>query len=136
MKKFTAAIFGMTILLTQVFAQAAWASALDSRYIFEDLEELEDFNTWGINGWQVLDSRSLIVNISPSRPYLLILDRNVSGLRSVEHIRISSINSRVLSGIDRVQVLDNYSRPARIEKIYLLPDRASRQNAREVIRAR
>ena len=127
------AIFFCTALL---FTQPAAASTSDSRYIFDELEEVDDFLSWNISGWQGLDSRSLIVDIAPGKSYLLILDRRVNGLRSGENISISSVNSRVTSGIDRVQFLDIYSRPTRIGKIYLLPDRATRKSTSEQIRTR
>lgn len=133
MSKLSAIIFSAAIFF---FTQAAGASAPDSRYIFDELEEVEDFLSWNIDGWQGLDARSLIVTVSPTKSYLLILDRRIIGLRSGENIKISSINSRVRSGFDQVQILDGFSsRPTRIEKIYLLPDRTARHEAREQIRA-
>jgi hypothetical protein len=113
--------------------QAIAAPSDDEKYIFDDLEEVRSFLNWQVYGWQVVDSRSLIVTVSPSESYLLILERNLWAIRYTDQIRISSTGSRVRSNIDRVFVDNQPSRPIRIDAIYLLPDRATRNSIRSRI---
>ena len=108
---------------------------LDDKYYFADLEQVDDFLYWQINGWQAIDGSSLIVNFLPSRSYLVILDRNIRALMYTEQVQFSSRNSRVRANIDRVHVLNQFARTSRIEKIYLLPNREARQAVRAQIRS-
>ena len=126
----------LLIVLISLFsfsAQIGAASANDNKYLFPNLEEVSSFRNWQISGWQAIDARSLIVNISPSESYLLILDRNLRAIKFTEGIKISSSNSRVRANIDMVHVLDHYARPSRIDTIYKLPNREAKQNVRAVI---
>lgn len=112
---------------------AASAATEEDKYYFANLEQVDNFLYWQINGWQAIDERSLIVNFSPSRSYLVILDRNLRALMFTEQVRFSSRNSRVRANIDMVNVFDPIARPTRIEAIYLLPDREARQAVRAKI---
>ena len=124
----------LIILLSCLSFSAQAATTLDEKYQFDNLEQVDDFLYWQVNGWQAIDSRSIIVNINPSQSYLLILDRNVWAIKYTEEIKITSRNSRVRKNIDLVQVLNQPSRPGRIEAIYLLPDRESQRSVRAKIR--
>lgn len=115
------------------FSIQAMTASLDEKYHFDNLEQVDNFLYWQTTGWQAIDSRSLIVNINPSQSYLLILDRNVWAIKYTEEIKITSRNSRVRSNIDLVQVLNQPSRPGRIETIYLLPDLESQRHVRASI---
>ena len=129
----------LTILsLFSFFAIPAIASTADNddaKYYFADLEQVDDFLYWQINGWQAIDSRSLIVNFSPSRSYLVVLDRDIRALMYTEQVQFSSRNLRVRANIDRVHVLNQFARTSRIERIYLLPNRETRQAVRAQIRS-
>ena len=116
-------------------AIASTADNDDEKYYFADLEQVDDFLYWQINGWQAIDSRSLIVNFSPSRSYLVVLDRNIRALMYTEQVQFSSRNLRVRANIDRVHVLNQFARTSRIERIYLLPNRETRQAVRAQIRS-
>ncbi len=124
-----------SILLTSLPAFASTADNIDDKYQFADLEQVDDFLYWHVNGWQAIDSRSLIVNFSPSRSYLVILDRNIRALMFTEQVKFSSRNSRVRANIDMVHVLNQFARPSRIKAIYLLPNREARQAVRAQIRS-
>ncbi|PCJ41540.1 MAG: hypothetical protein COA71_08260 [SAR86 cluster bacterium] len=128
-------ILFIIISLISFSVQAVTAASDEDKYHFDNLEEVRSFINWQVNGWQVIDSRSLIVNMSASESYLLILDRDLRALKFTESIRISSTNSRVRSNIDQVHVLDQFARPSRIKTIYRLPNREARQNARAKILA-
>ena len=121
------------ISLLSFSAQTTTASAGDNKYLFSNLEEVSSFRNWQISGWQAIDARSLIVNISPSESYLLILDRNLRAIKFTEQIRISSTGSRVRANIDMVHVSNQYARPSRIDTIYKLPNREALRNARAKI---
>jgi len=111
------------------------ATSEEDKYTFANLEEVDSFLYRQIGGWNVIDSRSLIVNFSPSRSYLVILERNLTALKFTEQVQFSSRNSRVRANIDQVHVLNQFARPSRIEAIYLLPNREARRAVRAKIRS-
>ena len=94
---------------------------------------MSSYLNWRVSGWSVIDSRSLIVNISRSKSYLVILAHDLPAMRYTDQIKITSMNSRVRSKIDRVYVPNQNSRSTNIFAIYLLPDRTTRQDARKKI---
>lgn len=121
-------IFVIAFLLSPLLANA---QSLDSKYIFEELEEVDSFRNWNSIGWQVLDTQSLLVDFVGSRSYLLILRHNVPGFRLTNEIEITANNNQeVISGIDRVMSRDQPTSNSVIEKIYLIPDRDARRLVR------
>jgi len=123
------------ILLSLIIfpAKAILAVSVDDKYRFDNLEEVSSYLNWRVSGWSVIDSRSLIVNISRSKSYLVILAHDLPAMRYTDQIKITSMNSRVRSKIDRVYVPNQNSRSTNIFAIYLLPDRTTRQDARKKI---
>ncbi len=121
------------ISLFSLSAFTVTAATNEDKYYFADLEEVDSFLYRQVRGWQAIDARSLIVNISAGRSYLVILDRNLTALNFTEQVQFSSRNSRVRANIDQVHVLNQYARPTRIETIYLLPGKAARLSARAKI---
>ncbi len=123
------------ILLSLIIfpAKAILAVSVDDKYRFDNLEEVSSYLNWRVSGWSVIDSRSLIVNISRSKSYLVILAHDLPTMRYTDQIKITSMNSRVRSKIDRVYVPNQNSRSTNIFAIYLLPDRTTRQDARKKI---
>ncbi len=139
MKNILFIVFGLAATFSTIPSQAAQKKELDAKYSFNELEEVDSFRKWNVRSWKAVDSRSVIVDISPSQSYLIILDRNLRHLKHARNIHISSLNSRVYAGVDRVENHDSYFRPevpVVIDKIYILPNRAARQDAREQILAR
>jgi hypothetical protein len=124
-------ILVFTSLLLLIVPMLSSAQTLDSKYIFEDLEEVDSFRHWNITGWQVLDTQSLLIDYSGSRSYLLILRHNIPGFRLSNEIELTSSNEEVKAGIDRVLGRGGDSVSSVIEKIYVLPDRDARQAVRE-----
>ena len=116
-------------------ALAKDTTAIDEKYYFDNLETIDRFNHWSINGWNVIDRQSLIVHSSPSKAYLIILDRRLWDLRFSETIAISSTASSVHAGFDTVRVLNRHgiNIPARIVKIYRLEGREQRRWVRDQI---
>ena len=105
-----------------------------SKYHFNNLEKVDSFKYRQINNWQAIDSRSLIISVSDSKSYLLILDRRgLQDLEFSEQIRISSDAYKVRAHTDLIHVVGQYGRPKRIETIYKLPNRQAQQNVRAVI---
>jgi len=125
----------LTLGLVGGTAFAKDAKALDAKYRFDNLPTVDRFQNWSIDGWNVIDQRSLIVYTSPSRSYLLILDRRLPELPFAEKITVSSTGSTIYSRFDRVRVLDRWgiNIPANIVKIYRLDGREQRKRVRKQI---
>jgi hypothetical protein len=67
--------------------------------------EVKSFNLVGsLNGWHALDRESLVVWTSPSKAYLIQLQRPSFDLRHAEAIGLTSIAGRVSAGFDQVLV--------------------------------
>jgi hypothetical protein len=89
------------------------------------LEQVDSFTArTGIDGWRALDGDTLIVWATPTRPYLLELDRNSTDLPFVENIGITMFNGVVRANIDEVRVR-GVSYP--IKKIYKLNEEQAQQ---------
>ncbi len=116
-------------------ALAKDTTAIDEKYYFDNLETIDRFNNWSINGWNVIDRQSLIVHSSPSKAYLIILDRRLWDLRFSETIAISSTASFIQARFDTVSVLNRHgiNIPARIVKIYRLQGKEQRRRVRDQI---
>ncbi len=110
-------------------------TTLDEKYYFDNLETVDRFNNWSINGWNVIDQRSLIVHASPSRADLIILDRRLWDLRFSETIAITSTASSIYAGFDTVRVYNRHgiNIPARIVKIYRFEGKEQRRRVRDQI---
>ena len=132
-RKITLLLILLGLISGPVFANNA--GALDQKYHFAGLETVDHFKNWTIDGWNVIDRRSLIVYASPSRAYLLILDRHLWDLRFSEAIFISSTASTVSERFDTVRVLNRrtISTPARIVKMYRLEGKEQRRLVRDQI---
>lgn len=67
--------------------------------------EVLSFSLLGsMNNWQALDRESLIVWVTPSRPYLIQLQRPSFALRSAQAIGLTSLAGRVSAGFDQILV--------------------------------
>ena len=133
MRKFIALLLLLGLIGGPAFAKET--TTLDEKYYFDNLETVDRFNNWSINGWNVIDQRSLIVHASPSRAYLIILDRRLWDLRHSETIGISSTASSITSRFDTVRVFNRHgiNIPARIVKIYRLEGKEQRRQVRHQI---
>lgn len=128
-----AAAFLATIHLP---AFAAHPANLEGKYQFDELETVKRFNVWNVDSWQAIDQQSLIIRTSPSRAYLLVLNRRVPDLRFGHAIQFSSTGSSVHAKFDTVGTLGRYHRgiPANIAKIYKLNGKADRKFVKQQIR--
>lgn len=117
-------------------AFAAHSANLEDKYQFDEFETVERFNTWTINSWQAIDQKSLIIRTSPSKAYLLILNRRLPDLRFGQAIRLSSTGSTVHAKFDTVGTLGRRYRsiPASIAKIYKLNGKEERRFVKQQIR--
>jgi hypothetical protein len=111
---------------------------IDDRYVFNDLESVDRFTNYTVSGWEVIDSQSLVIRTSPSTNYLLILNRKLPELRSVETIGLTSTGSSIHAGFDCVKVRIPHCGPEPItlviNSIYRLKGREDIQRARAQIR--
>ena len=116
-------------------AFAKGTTAVDGKYVFDNLETVDRLKNWSIDGWNAIDQRSLIVRTSPSRAYLIILDRRLWDLRFSEAIAISSTGSSIHSRFDTIRVANRHgiNMPARILKIYRLEGKEQRRQVRDQI---
>ncbi|MAY01404.1 MAG: hypothetical protein CMQ38_00325 [Gammaproteobacteria bacterium] len=121
-------IFTICLTVLLLISFQSMAQDEDEKYFFPDLQGLEDFHSWQDLSWRVLDSKSLIVEASPAKTYLLILQREVPGLRSSNELAITSHNNQVRTGVDGVRVRDQGAVRSNISRIYLVPDRPARQH--------
>lgn len=109
---------------------------LPEKYQFDELPEVKGFMNWSIDSWTAVDRQSLIVRTSPSKSYLLILQRKLPSLRSNNAIALSSTGSRVHARFDTVQTFDRHfaNIPVAIAKIYKLEGKEQRKQVKAQIR--
>lgn len=117
-------------------AFAAQSPNLEDKYQFDDFETVKRFNTWSIDSWQAIDHKSLIIRTSPSKAYLLVLNRRVPDLRFGHAIQLSSTGSSVHAKFDTVSTVGRHHRsiPASIAKIYKLNGKEERKFVKQQIR--
>ncbi len=73
-----------------------------ARYQFPELESVSSINNWKLDGWEVIDQQSLIIQTGPSRYYLFVLSRRHSQLRFAESVLVTSTSGRVRVNFDTV----------------------------------
>lgn len=135
------------VIVSAAYTSSAWSEIAVANqtsdvepndYQFAELEQVDRITRYQIDGWQYVDARSLIVDVSPRRSYLLILDRPTRDLRFADAIQISSTGSSVHARFDTVRALDrnHFNIPVSIERIYKLEGREQRKQVKESIRVR
>jgi len=111
---------------------------LDSKYVFPQFEQVDKFTAFSLDSWQSVDNQSLIVQISPSRHYLLILTRPLYDLRFAEVIELSSTGPSIYAKFDCVKVRTRYCGPdpigVSIHSIYKLRGKSQVTEAKLQIR--
>ena len=120
--KFLKGVAAVAVLSMAAGTSNAAMQAVPEKYQFQELPEVQKFNRWSIDGWSVVDRRSLIVRTSPSTSYLLVLQRDLPGIRFNDAIALTSTGSQVHARFDTVRVLDRHASriPVPIAKIYKL----------------
>lgn len=128
--------------MTSICASSIATAALNSsagleKYNFSNLETVDRIQRYGIDGWSYVDPRSIIVDISPSRSYLLIFNREESDFRFTDFLSFSSTGSQILARFDTVRPIRrfNITIPVTIAKIYKLNGRADKKAVRAQIKA-
>ena len=104
------------------------------RYDFENLQQVKAIQDYRLNGWNVIDSQSLVINTGPQTHYLLILQRKLTDLRFAENILISSTAGRVQAKFDTVATPIVPQNEVAIERIYKLDNREQVDMVRRQIR--
>jgi hypothetical protein len=107
----------------------ACASTTDSeeamaRYQFPELESVKSIQNWKMDGWEVIDGQSLIIQTSPTHFYLFVLSRRNPQLRFAEGILVSSTAGRVQVNFDTVATVREPMFKTPIAAIYKLDGRA------------
>ncbi len=92
------------LLWTIALPTSAMANAAPSDVV-DDLNQVSSFQMLGrMDSWNDLGRGSLIIWLSPARPYLLTLQGKAHDLRYVNHIGITTTAGRVSAGFDEVIV--------------------------------
>lgn len=125
-----------TALSLSAVAASAALKPLPEKYQFDQLPEVERFSRWSIDDYTMVDRQSLIVRTSPSKAYLLILQRRVPGIGFNNAIALTSTGSQIHARFDTVQLIDRHfsSIPVPIAKIYKLDGREQRKQVKTKIR--
>ncbi len=101
-----------------------------NKYVFSELEEVSSIREFDIDSWTEVDKKSLIVNTSPSKSYLIILKQTNHDLRFAHAISFGK-EGRIYSKFDRIHIINSSSGvaplPATIERIYKLDNRAQKK---------
>ncbi|MCF7980511.1 MAG: DUF6491 family protein [Pseudomonadales bacterium] len=126
------------ILVFTLLGCVAKPVAIDEKYIFTQFESVKRFSKFTVDSWQVIDNRSLIIQTSPNRYYLLILDRKLNDLKFAEVIQLTSTGGSIHAKFDCVKVKTSncHSEPmaATIKVIYQLNGREDVITVKQQIR--
>jgi hypothetical protein len=131
--------FGLitSICAISIASVAPNTTARLEKYHFPNLESVDGIYRYGIDGWSYVDPRSIIVDISPGRSYLLIFNREENDFRFTEHVSFSHTGSEIRARFDSVRPIQRYNIniPVTIAKIYKLNGRADKKAVRAQIKA-
>jgi len=128
----------LSILLFALSACATAPSDTSGKYNLDDqLEPVTEIVKYNLMSWEVIDSRSFILQTAPSQFYLIVLIRPSDQLPFAETISITNTGDMVKPGYDKVTV---YGSPQVdtfvIEKIYKLENREQGNAIKEQLRGR
>lgn len=108
-----------------------------NKYIFPELKEVSSIRDYDIDSWSEVDKKSLIVNTSPSKSYLIILRKANHDLKFAHAISFGK-EGRIFSKFDRIHIInttqDIEPLPAYIERIYKLESKEQKKQIRAKIR--
>ena len=112
--------------------------SLDDKYRFEGLETVKRVSAFRINGWNTIDSQSLIIYSSPKKRYLVILQRPERDLRFAHSLQFTTTGNSVHARFDCVKV-KRYGCgpdpiPVPIHSIYRLNSKADIERVKRQIR--
>jgi len=113
------------------------SSEQDQKYLFPELEEVTSIRNYSIDSWSEVDKQSLIISVSPTQAYLVILRNRNHDLKFAHAISFGN-SRRVYSKFDRIQIIntsqDIEHSPAYIERIYKLKDKEQVKRIKQKIR--
>jgi len=113
---------------------------IDEKYRFPAYEQIDSISRLNLQGWETIDSQSLIVQIGPSQYYLLILRNPMPDLNFAETILFTATGNRIEAGIDCVEVVGPgcapEAMPVVIDTIYKLDGQDAVDRARTQILGR
>ena len=124
-------MFWVFTLLFMITSCATTPPAIPEKYNLDNkLEEVKEITSYRVNGWERVDTQSLILNSNVNDYYLLVLDRPLTGLITSESIGVSSTTTSIKAGFDRIYVRDSVGvEYYTIDRIYKLK---GREQAREI----
>lgn len=94
------------------------AAAYDQYTQSHNLESVDRIRSFRLSGWSSLGDQHLIVNASPSRPYLVKLRNKCINLDFNQTIKFNSTNGMLQTKFDYVTVLDDIGDHCYIETIH------------------
>lgn len=129
----------LLILTTSLLAACASSTptALNEKYIFPELKQVDRVLSSRIDGWGEIDKQSLFVSTSPSRSYLIILKRPSNDIGFARNLSFSSSGSSLDAKFDRLYFYSSHDSiepiPAYIDRIYEVNGKAQKKMIRAKI---
>lgn len=120
MKYLKILISSFLILMLTACATTAESEADKAKYEFNELTELSSIPNWRLDSWDVIDSKSLIVETLPNQSYLLVLATPIQNLKIAVGILVSSSVGSVKARFDTVSTARNPMFKSSIQTIYKL----------------
>ena len=109
-----------------------------NKYIFPELQEVKSIRDHDIDSWTQVDKKSLIVNTSPNKSYLIILRQTNNDLRFAHAISFGK-EGRIYSKFDSIHIIDSAPSanklPALIDRIYKLENKEQKETIKATIQA-
>jgi Family of unknown function (DUF6491) len=101
----SAASIALAQTATAASAQAPWQGGSDEVDTpASNGPAVDHITVFNIDGWRPVGRDAIILWTSPSKPYLLKLDRPAMDLPYVEHVGLTSTGSELYAGFDSVIV--------------------------------
>ena len=86
----------------------------------EQLTEVDRIRSFRLSGWSALGDNHMIINASPSRPYLITFRNRCSNLDYVNGILINQRGSMLESRFDYITTIDTVKSDCYIDTIHQL----------------
>ena len=128
--------FTLTLLFSGFFP-LAHAQAGPADYQFDQLKSVTGFRSTDIDGWGRINDQVLVVSVTPSKKYILVLARTDRDLSFSQAIGVTSNGGRVEARFDSVYASNSNIRiENRISKIYEIKGSAAMKHARALFELR
>lgn len=96
------------------------SAAYDKFVVSEQLPEHKKIHSFRLYSWSELDQQRLILNVTPSRPYLITFKHKCSELDFANAIEVKNSGSLLLANFDYIRVSGQMSDNCYIDTIHQL----------------